>query len=64
VTLASGPFGFSSLFLRAGRTYTQRFMRPGTYRLFCSLHPVLMHEVVDVREDPARRGRTFVRPQV
>jgi plastocyanin len=49
VTLANGPLGFSSLFSRAGRTYTQRFSRPGKYRLFCSLHPVVMHEVVDVR---------------
>jgi plastocyanin len=49
VTLANGPVGFSSLFSRAGRTYTQRFDVPGTYRLFCSLHPVVMHEVVDVR---------------
>jgi plastocyanin len=50
VTLANGPYGFSSPFSRIGRTYTQRFTRPGKYRLFCSLHPVVMHEVVDVRE--------------
>jgi hypothetical protein len=50
--MASGPFGFSSPFSRIGRTYTQQFERQGTYKLFCSLHPVLMHEVVDVR-DPA-----------
>jgi plastocyanin len=49
VTLANGPFGFASLFSRAGRTYTQKFVRPGRYKLFCSLHPVVMHEVVDVR---------------
>jgi plastocyanin len=54
VTLANGPFGFSSLFSRAGRTYTQRFTRPGKYRLFCSLHPVVMHEVVDVRGSSAK----------
>jgi plastocyanin len=59
VTLANGPFGFSSLFSRAGRTYTQRFQRPGKYRLFCSLHPVVMHEVVDVRgAGAARAGRS------
>jgi plastocyanin len=56
VTLANGPFGFSSLFSRAGRTYTQQFVRPGTYRLFCSLHPVVMHEVVDVRAPAAGAG--------
>jgi plastocyanin len=50
VTLANGPYGFSSPFSRIGRTYTQRFTRPGKYKLFCSLHPVVMHELVDVRE--------------
>jgi plastocyanin len=49
VTLANGPLGFASLFSRAGRTYAYRFRRPGTYKLFCSLHPVVMHEVVKVR---------------
>jgi len=49
VTLANGPIGFSSPFSRKGRTYTQTFYKPGEYRLFCSLHPVVMHEVVDVR---------------
>jgi plastocyanin len=53
VTLANGPFGFASLFSRAGRTYTQQFQRPGRYKLFCSLHPVVMHEVVDVRAPAA-----------
>jgi plastocyanin len=62
VTLANGPYGFSSPFSRIGRTYTQQFDRPGTYRLFCSLHPVVMHEVVDVRAPasgapPARAAR-------
>jgi plastocyanin len=59
VTLANGPYGFSSPFSRIGRTYTQRFTRPGTYRLFCSLHPVVMHELVDVRDPaaaPAKKG--------
>jgi plastocyanin len=50
ITLANGPYGFSSPFSRVGRTYTQRFSRPGRYQLFCSLHPVVMHEVVDVRQ--------------
>jgi plastocyanin len=55
VTTANGPLAFSSPFSRLGRTYTQKFKRPGTYRLFCSLHPVVMHEVVDVR-DPGSGG--------
>lgn len=60
VTLANGPLGFSSPFSRKGRTYTQKFTRPGTYRLFCSLHPVVMHEAVDVRgaeESPANPAK-------
>jgi plastocyanin len=56
VTLANGPFGFSSPFSRAGRKYTQQFSRAGTYQLFCSLHPVVMHEVVDVRPSGAQRA--------
>jgi plastocyanin len=58
VTLANGPFGFSSPFSRAGRKYTQRFTVPGKYRLFCSLHPVVMHEVVDVRPSDQARARS------
>ena len=60
VTLANGPMGFSSPFSRIGRTYTQRFTRAGRYNLFCSLHPVVMHEVVAVRARGASsraRGR-------
>jgi plastocyanin len=49
VTLANGPLGLGSLFLRRGKTFKQRFTRPGTHQLFCSLHPVTMHEIVKVR---------------
>jgi hypothetical protein len=31
------------------QSYSLRLTRPGTYRLFCSLHPVEMTEVVTVR---------------
>lgn len=48
VTLANGPAGFASPSLRRG-TFTYRFTRPGTYRLFCSLHPARMTQVVNVR---------------
>jgi plastocyanin len=48
VTLADGPEGFGSPNLSAGRAYTQRFAVPGTYRLFCALHPVEMTETVTV----------------
>jgi hypothetical protein len=48
VTLASGPAGFASPSMRRG-SYTYRFSRPGTYELFCSLHPARMTQVVNVR---------------
>jgi plastocyanin len=49
VTLADGPTGFGSKNLDNGRTYTQRFTRPGIYRIFCALHPVQMTETVVVK---------------
>src|SRR5205085_3890257 len=48
VTLASGPIGFASPDLTRG-TYSFRFTRRGTYRLFCSLHPSRMTQIVKVR---------------
>jgi hypothetical protein len=48
VTLASGPFGFASQ-SRASGSFSFRFTRPGTYRLFCSLHPTRMTQVISVR---------------
>ncbi|MFA9270454.1 MAG: hypothetical protein ACEQSX_06810 [Baekduiaceae bacterium] len=49
VTLASGPRGFSSPHLNDGRTYARTFGTKGTYRVFCSLHPVRMTQTVRVR---------------
>jgi plastocyanin len=49
VTLASGPVGFASPDLTHG-SYRFRFTRPGTYRLFCSLHPTRMTQIVVVRK--------------
>jgi plastocyanin len=49
VTLANGPEGFASQHLSGGRRYRRRFTRPGTYRLFCSLHPIAMSQRVVVR---------------
>ena len=48
VTLANGPQGIGSDNLDGSRTYTQKFTRPGTYRLFCALHPVQMQERIVV----------------
>jgi plastocyanin len=57
VLLADGPRAVGSPSLSRGRTYSHRFWVPGTYRLFCYLHPVTMHEVVTVRpRDPAPSG--------
>jgi plastocyanin len=49
VTVANGPRGFSSVNLNGGREFAYRFRRAGTYRLFCSLHP-LMTSTVRVRK--------------
>jgi plastocyanin len=49
VTLASGPAGFASLNLANGASFKERLKKPGVYRLFCSLHPVQMQQVVTVR---------------
>ena len=49
MTLAYGPVGFASRWKSRGESYTRRFNVPGTYRLFCSLHPIAMNQVVDVR---------------
>ena len=49
VTLANGPVGFASRWSLRGATFSRRFTKPGTYRLFCSLHPIAMTQVIDVR---------------
>lgn len=49
VTLANGPYGFSSDRLFNGREYKQKLTKPGTYQLFCSLHPTQMNEQIVVR---------------
>jgi plastocyanin len=48
VTLANGPVGFASP-SRAHGTFSHRFNQKGTYRLFCSLHPTEMTQIVTVR---------------
>ena len=59
VTLANGPRGFSSPNLNDGRRYRKRLAVPGTYQLFCGLHPVDMTATVKVtrkRKFPQRAG--------
>jgi hypothetical protein len=48
VTLANGPVGFSSPSVFSG-AFTFRFTKPGVYRLYCSLHPTEMTQIVTVR---------------
>jgi plastocyanin len=55
VTLANGPRGFSSPNLSGGRTYSRRLRVPGTYQLFCGLHPVDMTATVEVTRKRKRR---------
>jgi plastocyanin len=53
VLFANGPSLIGTPTLSHGATHTSRFRVPGRYELFCYLHPMTMHEVVDVRP-PAR----------
>jgi plastocyanin len=55
ITLANGPRGFSSPNLSDGRTYSKRLSVPGTYQLFCGLHPVDMTATVKVTRKRKRR---------
>ncbi len=48
VLYANGPAVVGSPTLRRG-TVTRTFRRPGTYQLFCYLHPITMHQEVVVR---------------
>ena len=48
VTFASGPVLTGSPTLSGGRTFTTQFTRTGRYELFCYLHPLAMHQVIDV----------------
>ncbi len=48
VLLANGPAVVGSPTLSGGATHTTRFVRAGRYQLFCYLHPVTMHQQVDV----------------
>jgi plastocyanin len=51
VLIAEGPRNVASGSRSRGRTYRRRLDVPGEYRLFCSLHPVTMQQVVRVRDD-------------
>jgi plastocyanin len=48
VLFASGPRLVGSPTLSNGQTYATTFTAPGHYELFCYLHPMTMHETVEV----------------
>jgi hypothetical protein len=48
-TLVSGPRGFATPTVRGGRRFGHRFTVPGTYRIYCSIHPTEMSQIVRVR---------------
>lgn len=49
VLFTSGPEVRGSPTLENGKTHTTKFNVPGTYKFFCYLHPVTMHQEVIVR---------------
>jgi plastocyanin len=57
LTLANGPLGIGTGNLDAGRTFTEKLDRAGTYRFFCALHPVQMQERVIVTAKKKNKKR-------
>ena len=55
VTTANGPTAFGSQHLRNGQGWHLRFTRPGTYQVYCTLHPLDMHQIIKVRATKRRR---------
>jgi plastocyanin len=55
ITVANGPRGFSSANLNDGRRYKKKLSVPGTYKLFCGLHPVDMTATVKVTAKRKRK---------
>jgi plastocyanin len=49
VRFANGPRLITTVSLHNGETATRQFVRAGHYELFCSLHPVTMHQIVEVK---------------
>ena len=56
-TFASGPQSLGALPTEDGATVNVRLRVPGRYRFVCSLHPMTMHEVVDVGGHLIKRTR-------
>lgn len=62
ITVARGPEGFASPWLKDDKRYARRFTKPGTYLLHCSLHSAFMSQQVTVTREPPRR-RAADRPR-
>jgi len=50
--LANGPRALNTGIRRRGGRFYRQLTVPGTYNLFCWLHPVTMHQTVTVRSAP------------
>ena len=48
VTSANGPTAIGAQPRKDGETWTHRFTKPGTYQLYCTLHPLDMQQEVQV----------------
>jgi plastocyanin len=48
LTFASGPRPLGGQTYHGGHRVTTRLTVPGRYQLFCNLHPMTMHEQIDV----------------
>jgi hypothetical protein len=48
VTSANGPTAIGSQPLKNGDAWRLKFNRPGTYSLYCTLHPLDMQQIVEV----------------
>jgi plastocyanin len=57
VFIAGGPRDVHAPSSDRGYVYRRRFQVPGTYRMFCFLHPITMHQVVDVRPSAGAGAR-------
>jgi plastocyanin len=58
VLFASGPQVVGTPTLSGGVKYTSRgFLKPGTYQLFCYLHPITMHQEVIVTDQAGKKTR-------
>ena len=61
VTVANGPRGFSSANLNGSRDFRRKLKTPGTYQMFCGLHPVSMTSTVKVVPKAKKKARKRAR---